>query len=164
MKGLEIIYKSLDDIVPYENNPRDNELAIEKVKKSIEEFGFNVPILLDKNDTIVAGHTRYKASLELELEEVPCIYMEHLTPVQVRAFRLADNKVSEFADWNIELLTVELEEILAEGEKFTGFSDNEIASLIGDFGVDKYFEETQAMDDKEPKTIKCPHCGEEIEI
>lgn len=153
MKGLEVVYKSLDDITPYENNPRDNELAIEKVKKSIKEFGFNVPILIDKNDIIVAGHTRHKAGLELELEEVPCIYVEHLSPAQVKAFRLADNKVSEYAHWNWEKLTEELEEIRMIDMSDFGFD-------VGDIDMDainSMFEETEEQKEKEPKT--CPHCG-----
>lgn len=154
MKDLEVIYKSLNEIIPYENNPRDNEGAVEKVKKSIEEFGFNVPILIDKNDIIVAGHTRYKASQELELGEVPCIYVEHLTPAQVRAFRLADNKVSEYAQWDWEKLTEELEEIKTIDMADFGFD-------IGDIDMDAInlmFEETEETKEKEEK--RCPHCGE----
>lgn len=126
--NLNVIYKNLDEIIPYENNPRNNELAVEKVKNSIKEFGFNVPILIDENDIIIAGHTRYKASEELGLKEVPCIYMEHLTPVQVRAFRLADNKVAEFSDWDFEKLEEEINSIENE---FTGFSTEEMEKMFG---------------------------------
>lgn len=109
MDKLKIIYKNVDELTPYVNNPRNNEMAVEPVAKSIKEFGFKVPIIIDKDGEIVAGHTRLKAAKELELEEVPCIIADDLTPEQIKAFRLADNKVSEFADWDFELLESELE-------------------------------------------------------
>jgi ParB-like chromosome segregation protein Spo0J len=109
---MEIISKSIDDLKPYENNPRFNDDAVEYVANSIKEFGFKVPIIIDKNDVIVAGHTRYKASMELGLKEVPCIVADDLTDEQIKAFRLADNKVSEKAQWNFELLDEELKDIL----------------------------------------------------
>ena len=109
---MEIINLKVEDLKPYENNPRFNDDAVEYVANSIKEFGFKVPIIVDKNNVIVAGHTRYKASLELGLEEVPCIIADDLTDEQVKAFRLADNKVSEKASWNLDLLNEELEGIL----------------------------------------------------
>ncbi len=117
---MEIINKKLDELKPYENNPRFNDDAVEYVAKSIKEFGFKVPIIIDKNGVIVAGHTRYKASLELGLEEVPCIVADDLTDNQVKAFRLADNKVSDYSIWNNTALLEELEDL--EGlDIFTGF-------------------------------------------
>lgn len=117
---MEIINKKLDELKPYENNPRFNDDAVEYVAKSIKEFGFKVPIIIDKNGVIVAGHTRYKASLELGLEEVPCIVADDLTDDQVKAFRLADNKVSDYSIWNNTALLEELEDL--EGlDIFTGF-------------------------------------------
>ena len=111
MNKLEIKYVDINDIKPYENNPRFNDNAVEYVKNSIKEFGFKVPMILDKDNKIVTGHTRYKASLELGLKEIPVIYADDLTEEQIKAFRIADNKVSEFADWDIELLAEELENI-----------------------------------------------------
>lgn len=105
---LEIIYKKINEIIPYKNNPRKNDDAVEDVANSIKEFGFKVPIVIDKNNEIVAGHTRYKASKKLGLEEVPCIIAEDLSEEQIKAFRLADNKVSEKAEWDIDLLNDEL--------------------------------------------------------
>ena len=96
-KKLEIKYVNINDITPYENNPRINEEAIPLVAKSIEEFGFRNPIIIDKNNVIVCGHTRYEAAKRLEMEELPCLYADDLTEEQIRAFRLADNKVSERA-------------------------------------------------------------------
>lgn len=109
---MEIINKKIDELKPYENNPRFNDEAVEYVANSIKEFGFKVPMVIDKNNVIVAGHTRYKAALELGLDEVPCIIADDLTEEQIKAFRLADNKVSEKAGWNFELLDEELDDIL----------------------------------------------------
>ena len=119
---MEIVYKKLDEIKPYANNPRFNDEAVEYVANSIKEFGFKVPIIIDKNGEIVAGHTRYKASMELGLKEVPCIVADDLTDEQVKAFRLADNKVSEKAEWNYDLLEIELEDIGIDMSSF-GFLD-----------------------------------------
>lgn len=107
---MQIIEKGLSEITPYEKNPRKNEAAVAYVAKSIKEFGFKVPIVIDKNNVIVAGHTRYKAAKTLGIDVVPCIIADDLTDEQIRAFRLADNKVSEKAEWDFELL---LEEITA---------------------------------------------------
>ena len=108
---MEIINKKIEEIKPYANNPRFNDEAVEYVANSIKEFGFKVPIIIDKNNEIIAGHTRYKASLELGLDEVPCIVADDLNEEQVKAFRLADNKVSEKSEWNFELLFEELQNI-----------------------------------------------------
>ena len=109
---MEIVYKKVNELVPYENNPRINDEAVEYVKNSIKEFGFKVPIVIDKNNIIVAGHTRLKASLELGLEEVPCIIANDLTEEQIKAFRLAENKVSEKSQWDFSKLNEELDSIL----------------------------------------------------
>lgn len=108
---MEIRNIKLDELIPYEKNPRINDKAVKYVAESIKEFGFKVPIVIDKNNVIVAGHTRYKASIELGLTEVPCIIADDLTEEQVKAFRLADNKVGEIAEWDFELLAEELQEI-----------------------------------------------------
>jgi len=106
---MEIINKKLNELIPYKNNPRKNDEAVKYVANSIRDFGFKVPIVIDKNNVIVAGHTRYKASQQLGLKEVPCIVADDLTEDQIKAFRLADNKVSEFAEWDDELLLEEVE-------------------------------------------------------
>lgn len=104
---MEIVNKKIEDLKPYENNPRLNDEAVEYVANSIKEFGFKVPIVIDTDNVIVAGHTRYKASKKLGLEEVPCIVADDLTPSQIKAFRLADNKVAEKSEWYDELLDLE---------------------------------------------------------
>ena len=108
---MKIIDKKLSELKPYEKNPRKNDEAVKYVMESIKEFGFKVPIIIDKNDVIVCGHTRYKASKKLKLETVPCIIADDLTDEQIKAFRLADNKVSEYAEWNEDLLKLELEQL-----------------------------------------------------
>lgn len=99
------------DLKPYENNPRLNEDAVDLVAASIDEFGFKQPIVVDKDLIIIAGHTRWKAAQKLGLETVPCIQADDLTPAQVKAYRLADNKVAEAAQWDLDALQFELEEL-----------------------------------------------------
>lgn len=108
---MNVIDKKLSELKPYEKNPRKNDEAVKYVMKSIKEFGFKVPIIIDKNNVIVCGHTRYKASKKLKLETVPCIIADDLTEEQIKAFRLADNKVSEKAEWDFDLLNDELNSI-----------------------------------------------------
>ena len=108
---MEIVLKKLKDLKPYEKNPRRNDEAVEYVANSIKEFGFKVPIVLDKDNVIVAGHTRYKASVQLGLKEVPCIVADDLTEEQIKAFRIADNKVGEIAEWDEDLLAIEMDDI-----------------------------------------------------
>lgn len=106
---MQVFEKSLGEIKPYENNPRQNDGAVDSVANSIREFGFKVPLVIDSHGVIVAGHTRYKAAQKLGLEKVPCIVADDLTEQQVKAFRLADNKVGEQAAWNLEKLNIELD-------------------------------------------------------
>ena len=101
---MEVLDKNIEDIIPYENNPRKNDVAVDAVAKSIHEFGFKVPIVIDKNNVIVCGHTRYKASIKLGLKTVPCVIANDLSQEQIKAFRLADNKTNELAEWDIDML------------------------------------------------------------
>lgn len=157
-KKLEIIYKKVDDLIPYENNPRNNDDAVPYVAKSIREFGFRVPIIIDEDDVIVTGHTRLKAAKELGMKEVPCCYADDLTQEQIKAFRLADNKVSEIATWNDEKLEMELDEIV----------DIDMGDFGFDISLDDIEEELKKIKEpsksKEPKTAICPECGHEFEI
>lgn len=102
MKGIadKIIEKKIEEVVPYENNPRNNDKAVKFVANSIKQFGFKVPIIIDKNGVIVAGHTRLKAAKKLGMKMVPCIVADDLNEEQVKAFRLADNKTGEAAGWD----------------------------------------------------------------
>lgn len=121
---MQIINLQISELNPYENNPRKNDGAVEAVANSIREFGFKVPIIIDKERTIVCGHTRYKAAKRLRMKEVPCIVADDLTEEQIRAFRLVDNKTSELADWDFSLLQMELEDITLDMEPF-GFENND---------------------------------------
>lgn len=106
---MEVKMLKLSDLKPYEKNPRKNDEAAKYVAESIREFGFKVPIVIDKDNVIVAGHTRYKAAKKLKLKEVPCIIADDLTDKQIKAYRLADNKVAEMSEWDVDLLSVELD-------------------------------------------------------
>lgn len=130
---MKVIQKNTADLIPYSKNPRKNDAAVEKVAASIREFGFKVPIIIDTDGVIVAGHTRLKAAELLQLKKVPCIIADDLTEEQIKAFRLADNKTAEFADWDFELLTEELDEI----------TDIDMS----DFGFD-----ITALEDEDPET------------
>lgn len=108
---MEIQEKKIKELIPYEKNPRKNDAAVEYVANSIKEFGFKVPIVIDKNGVIVCGHTRYKAAQRLKLKTVPCIIADDLNDEQIKAFRLADNKVTEKSEWDFDLLYEELDGI-----------------------------------------------------
>lgn len=138
-KDLKIFQKNVTDLIPYVNNPRNNAAAVDAVASSIAEFGFNVPIVLDKNNIIVTGHTRLLAAKKLGLESVPCIIADHLTDAQIKAFRLADNRVAELATWDTELLDQELAELA------------EIDFNMSAFGFDEPEADPDAVDECEPE-------------
>lgn len=109
MKTIEL---AVSQIIPYEKNQRFNDGAVDAVAKSIQEFGFQQPLVLDKDYVVIVGHTRLKAAKKLGLEKVPCVIADNLNEEQVKAYRLADNKVGELAKWDFELLADELDEIM----------------------------------------------------
>ena len=125
---MEVKSVPVEQIIPYENNPRKNDEAVKYVAESIKEFGFKNPIILSKDNVIVAGHTRLKAALELGYTELPCIYAEDLTEEQIKAFRLADNKVAEMAVWDFGKLEEELADIDIDMSEF-GFDVSESEEL-----------------------------------
>ena len=132
---MQIEYVKIENIIPYSNNPRQNDgEAVDRVAASISEYGFKSPIIVDKDNIIVAGHTRYKAARKLRLEEVPVIKADDLTPAQIKAFRIADNKVAEYSSWDNEMLSIELEGLqeLDFDLELTGFDDWEIDELFND--------------------------------
>jgi len=142
---MQIVEKKVTELKAYEKNPRKNDNAVEPVAESIKEFGFKVPIIIDKDNVIVAGHTRLRAAKRLKLKTVPCIVADDLTPQQIKAFRLADNKVSEFADWDMNLLTLELKEIDLDMDLF-GF-DEDLKEIIRTDLSDKDFTAFQVIID-----------------
>lgn len=142
---IKIVTKKIKDITPYWNNPRKNEKAIDAVMYSIEEFGFKNPIIIDKEGVIISGHTRRLAAIKLGMKEVPCIVGDHLTESQVKAFRLADNRVSEIATWDDDLLKEEMKNVLDMDLDIYGFDIGTVEDIMQ--------EETGI------KTHKCPKCG-----
>lgn len=136
--------KKVSVLQEYENNPRNNDAAIDAVAKSIEEFGFKVPIVITKDHVIIAGHTRLKASLKLGLDEVPCIIADDLTEEQIKAFRLADNKTAELATWDFAKLEEELANIEMDMSLF-GFE--ELEANVPDNATDDDFDPTDDLSD-----------------
>lgn len=165
---MNIVEKRLEELQPYENNPRKNDAAVEYVANSIKEFGFKVPIIVDKDGVIVAGHTRYLAAMELGMETVPTIIADDLTPEQVKAYRLADNKVSEFSNWDWDLLQDELSELDAD---VLDFSMEDFGFFEQNYNIDDFFGDAEEKPDNGMETedthkgkVQCPHCGEWFEI
>ena len=139
---MNIVNKKIGELKPYENNPRHNENAVPYVVESIKRYGFKNPIIIDKDNVIVAGHTRYLASKELGLNEVPCIVADDLTEDEIKEFRLVDNRTAEMSDWDDELLASELEDI--------DFGDFDFG-----FEVEEIDAETEAIEDNyEPQDIE----------
>lgn len=132
---MQIIEKNINELTPYENNPRKNDRSVNYVENSIKEFGFKVPIVIDSNGEIVAGHTRYKAAVKLKMKTIPCIVAADLTQEQIKTFRLADNKAGEFSEWDFDLLSDELEDILDLD--------------MSDFGFDLSFDDEEPEEEKE---------------
>lgn len=150
---MEVVYKKLDEIKPYANNPRKNDQAVDYVANSIKEFGFRVPIVIDKDGVIIAGHTRYKASKKLGLKEVPCVVASDLSEEQVDAFRLADNKVAEQSEWDYGKLMEELK-----------FVDEEMMDLFDLDYIEFEDNEEKEVKEKEDKEnyYRCPSCETNI--
>jgi len=144
--------KDIDELIPYINNPKEHpEEQINKIASSIKNYGFTVPVVIDHQNEIIAGHGRYKAARKLGLDKIPCIVREDLNQAQIKALRIADNRVAE-SDWNYELLGVELEDLSLQGFELTltGFDDEEIESILeleedelqdDDFDVDEALED-----------------------
>src|SRR5271169_4221162 len=131
-KAMNIEMRPLSSIRPYENNPRINDAAVDAVAASIREFGFRQPIVVDEQGVIIVGHTRYKAALKLGLKEVPVHVARGLTPAQAKAYRLADNKTADLAEWDETLLTRELEGLKGFDLDLNvlGFSKDELNALL----------------------------------
>lgn len=162
---MQIIDKQVTELTPYENNPRHNEDAVKFVKASIQQFGFKVPIVISPENVIIAGHTRVLAAKELGMETVPCVIADDLTEEQMKAFRLADNKVSKASGWDWDKLDQELAEIQ---NLTTDIDMRDFGFSVTDEGadLDNFFDESGNAEasEKKVKTVTCPHCGETFEI
>lgn len=154
---MKIVYRPLNDLVPYIRNPRNTEKAVNKVAASIQAFGFLVPIVIDQDNVIVAGHTRLLAARKLGLEEVPTVTVEELSEDQIRAYRLVDNRVAEMAVWDEQLLGETLDFIGDEMDMGQfGFEDiaperNERIDTNMEFDEDDFGDEAFEYE--------CPECG-----
>src|SRR6056300_1295687 len=134
---MKIEIADINSIKPYENNPRKlSEKAIEKVAMSLKEYGFRQPIVVDKDRIIVAGHTRFRASKKLGLKQVPVSIINNLTPEQINAYRIADNRTAEESEWDNELLKMEIKEL-----EDKGFNEDQLNDLL--------FEEKQGLTDED---------------
>lgn len=167
---MNINMKKINSITPYNNNPRNNSSAVDIVASSIKEFGFKNPIVVDKNGVIINGHTRYLAAKSLGLEEVPVLIADDLTDEQVKAFRIMDNKSSEFAEWDYEKLVAELEDIkLANLDiELTGFNDIELEELnktFEDIDIPNFdFEPNTQLEDEDKANIDNTKYTSKIDI
>mgnify|MGYP003291032336 FL=1 len=147
---IKVQLVDITKVIPYDNNPRKNDEAVEEVAKSIQTFGFKNPIIVDKDFIIIAGHTRLKASQKLGLKEVPVIVAEDLTPDQANALRLADNKTNELAKWDKKLLDEELRKIDWEALniQMTDLGFNDIFASDFQEVIDDEFDEGQYLTDE----------------
>ena len=154
---MKVIEKKLSEIKPYENNPRNNDDAVQYVANSLKKFGWKQPIVIDKDGVIVAGHTRYRAALQLGMKTAPCVVADDLTEEEIRGYRLADNKTAEMAGWNFPLLDLELAEFATFDMSDFGFAD------FNHDDIDDFFENADNVEKEEKlHVITCPHCGERI--
>jgi hypothetical protein len=147
---------SIDSVIEYANNPRNNADAVDKVAASIQEFGWQQPIVVDENMVVIVGHTRLLAAKKLGLEEVPVQVADQLTPEQAKAYRLADNRVNEYASWDMKMLGIELRGLddLGIDLELTGFNNIELASLLIDPEIiDDHFSEWQGMPEYESENV-----------
>lgn len=154
----EMEWVDIDDITPYENNPRNNAGAVESVANSIQAFGFNVPIVVDSDAVIVTGHTRLAAARRLGLTSVPIVRATHLSPEKAKQFRIADNKVSELATWNTDMLQDEFDAMREMGidlQEFTGLGYTaEELDCLADVVEDDCLGATGFMSDEEQRRAR----------
>ena len=134
---MKIVSKPIKQLNPYENNPRINDSAVDAVAASIKEFGFKNPVIIDKNDVVVCGHTRLKAAEKLGLKAIPCIVADDLSDEKIKAFRLVDNKTAELAEWDFSLLEQELSDIDFDMSLF-GFEESLFSDLSGEVEEDDF--------------------------
>lgn len=156
---MQIVEKKLEELIAYARNPRRNDHAVDSVAASLKEFGWKQPIVIDKGGVVVAGHTRLKAAQKLGLKKAPCVIASDLTPAQVRAYRILDNKIAEKSDWEPELLELELQEMELDLTPFD-VTFPEIAPMEPPPEVS--FKEYDESVEGEVKYIQCPECGHQI--
>ena len=155
----------IERLIEYARNPRKNDHAVDKIAGAIKEFGFRIPVVAKSDGLVVDGHLRLKAAKKLGLTEVPVILADDMTDTQIKAFRISVNRMADFAEWDNEMLALELGEIgdLGFDLDLTGFKAEEIQALqVPDF--EPATEEDQGkLDELNPKWIACPHCGKDFD-
>ena len=164
---MKVAYAPIDELVPYARNPRKNDAAVSAVTASIREFGFRNPIILDKNGTVIAGHTRLKAARSLGMKTVPVVWADDLTEEEAAAFRLADNKAQELSYWDFSLLMDELTDIDGIDMEQFGFDydeDDDEAPRRRTEGsrtsnLDDGYEIDVDSFAEEEFSCECPECG-----
>ncbi|MCY2928190.1 MAG: ParB N-terminal domain-containing protein [Planctomycetota bacterium] len=175
---MKVELRDIATVRPYDKNPRVNDGAVDAVAASLKQFGFRQPLVVDADGVIICGHTRYKAAQKLALAKVPVHVARDLTPEQVRAYRIADNKTAELAEWDMDLLPIEIRELAGSNIDFSllGFDAEELAKLL-DGGVQAGLTDPDEVPvaPEEPITRPgdlwllgahtiCPHCKEVNEI
>lgn len=155
----------LDKFIEYARNPRKNDHAVDRIAAAIREFGFRVPMLAKSDGLVIDGHLRLKAARKLGLESVPVMLADDMTDVQVKAFRLSVNKMAELADWDDELLALELTELHLENFDMAplGFDASELEKAMG-LEVDAPVSSSKEIDPEDYNMgCKCPKCGFEFD-
>lgn len=157
---------NIDDVIPYHNNPRKNQ-AVDKVASSLSEFGFQQPIVVDKNMVVIVGHTRLLSAKKLGMKKVP-VFIADLTEAKAKAYRIADNRLSEDSDWDYDFLNIEINMLKEENFDLVelGFSKEELDNLLTnpDEFDEGNLEEQGQLDELDPKMITCPHCQKEFDL
>lgn len=164
-KKWNVVWKDVNELTPYAKNARKNDATVPYLVNSIKRFGFRVPLVIDSKGVVVCGHTRLKAALNLGHAEVPCVVADDLTDAEIKAFRLADNKIAELSGWDFEKLEEEMDALKIDFDEDMGaFGFGEIADGVN---PDDFFGDKEGGDgEKKKKTIKCtcPECGHEFEM
>ncbi|MHB9070207.1 MAG: ParB N-terminal domain-containing protein [Sedimentisphaerales bacterium] len=175
---MKIELRDIREIYPYEKNPRINDQAVDAVAASLKEFGFRQPIVVDKDGVIIVGHTRYKAAQKLGLEKVPVHVAEDLTDAQIKAYRIADNQTATIADWDYDLLPLELQELnnMDFNLELLGFDSDKLAQLLASDVEEGLTDEDAVPEPPKVATtkpgdlyllggkVKCPKCGKEHKL
>jgi len=154
---MKTVLWDIDKLTPYARNPRKNDQAVDNVAASLKEFGWRQPIVVDAEGVIIAGHTRYKAARKLGMDKVPVHVADNLTPAQIKAYRIADNKVGELAEWDMDLLALEVEDLKLDDYPIdlTGFDVGELTGVDQPESPEQFPE----VDENIETAHECPKCG-----
>ena len=156
----------IDKLIYYVNNPRKNDHVVDNMAAFIKEYGFLVPVIAKSDGLVVDGHLRLKAAKKLGIDTIPVVLADNLSDIQIRALRIAINKSAELAEWDMDMVRLELEALNLDDFDLdlTGFDLDEVKEMSGDdLNLDDFFENSGGDGQKEPKKITCPNCGEEFE-